>query len=152
VQRLGEEIAPGQSLFQAILLYLEESGSVSRQKLIERFASKDEVVVMAVVNDLVSSGLVYRSGRGPRSVVGLVPDADLDRLARSDEGGALEDFVWLAVFKEPGMPSSQMDESSVSSEREKWCSNPVPSWFPSEPPGAGRLRCSTISRPSPRRS
>jgi hypothetical protein len=103
VQRLGEEVAPGQSLFQAILSYLEESGSASRQKLIEKFSSKDEVVVMAVVNDLVSSGLVYRTGRGPRSVVGLVPDADLTRLARNDEGGALEDFVWLAVFKEPGM-------------------------------------------------
>src|SRR5215510_406347 len=64
VTRLSESGTDrGRSLWEAILEFVREKGSVSRLSVLERFSGDEEVVVKGVLLDLVDSGLLFRSGR-----------------------------------------------------------------------------------------
>lgn len=99
VQRLTEEAEPDATLWHGVLGYLEEHGPATRAELLDRFGTKDDVVLMSIVNDLVAGGLAYRSGRGDSAILGLVPEADVRRLLEHEEADALEGFVWHSIFK-----------------------------------------------------
>lgn len=78
VRRLTESATVrGRSLWEAIFEHVKKSGAVSRGAVFQRFRNDDEVVVKAVLNDLVENGLLARSGRGAQSVYVAVPSPDL---------------------------------------------------------------------------
>jgi hypothetical protein len=54
----------GRSLWEAVLGYLQERGTVARVQVLERFARDDDAVVRGVLKDLVDSGLLFVSGTG----------------------------------------------------------------------------------------
>jgi hypothetical protein len=56
--------------------FLAEQGSVTRERLFERFRQDPAEDVGAVLNDLVGHGIVYSTGRGTSTVYGLSSDAD----------------------------------------------------------------------------
>ncbi len=65
VQRLRESATDrGATLWQALLEFLQEQGPVSRRRVFERFRYDDAAAVGAVLNDLATNGLVYRTGNG----------------------------------------------------------------------------------------
>lgn len=65
VQRLGESCTErGQTLWEAVLDYLQKNGPVSRSEVLRRFVRDDEVVLKSLLKDMVGTGLVYRTGRG----------------------------------------------------------------------------------------
>lgn len=99
-QRLAESASVrDKTLWQAVLDFLCDNGGVSRRKLFERFKYDEARDVGAVLNDLMSSGLIYVSGRGDDARYGLVPDADRRRMAQADLDDALPELVWMTIYR-----------------------------------------------------
>ncbi|HEX3598368.1 MAG TPA: hypothetical protein VHU80_24840, partial [Polyangiaceae bacterium] len=108
VARLGGPIRRERTLWQAVLEYLEAEGPLPRAKLLTRFASSEEAVLLAVAADLVSGGLLYRSGQGDATVYGAMPEAARRRFADEEELNTLSGFVWLAAFRNPRSTEAEL--------------------------------------------
>jgi hypothetical protein len=101
VQRLTEsETQRDKTLWEAVMDYIREQGSVPRRRIFERFARDDDDAVAAILNDLVSSGLAYSTGRGERALFGLTSQVDQQRMEDEDVGATLPAMVWLIVYRE----------------------------------------------------
>lgn len=101
VQRLTEsETQRDKTLWEAIIDYLRDQGSVPRRRIFERFQRDDEDAVAAMLNDLVSSGLAYSTGRGGSAIFGLTSVVDRERMADEDLCATLPAMVWLIVYRE----------------------------------------------------
>jgi len=110
VQRLTEsETQREKTLWEAIIDYLREQGSVPRRRIFERFARDDEDAVAAILNDLVSSGLAYSSGRGGSAVFGLTSAVDQERMAVEDLRATLPAMAWLIVYREGPMDAATLE-------------------------------------------
>lgn len=69
VQRLSESATDrGRTLWEVVLAFIQEHDLVARSVVMHRFRHDDEALVRGVLNDLVESGLVFRSGRAERTV------------------------------------------------------------------------------------
>jgi hypothetical protein len=99
VQRLSESASVrDRTLWEAVYDFVCDEERVSRERIDKRFAKDSADHVGAVINDLVSSGLVYATGRG-RSVIYRVVTAH-DREAAADDGGeSLANLVWMMVYR-----------------------------------------------------
>lgn len=110
VQRVTESVSVrDRTLWQAVLDHLA-SGSSSRRELLERFHRDDPAVVGSVLNDLVSSGLVYRTGSGDASVFGMTVERDLARTRGEGSREALVPIVWAMVYRSGGTTSAALRE------------------------------------------
>lgn len=68
MQRLSESVTfRGRSLWEAVLEYVRERGTVLQSEVLGRFPRDDETILRGVLVDLVDSGLVFRTGRGPHT-------------------------------------------------------------------------------------
>jgi hypothetical protein len=85
------------TLWQAVLDFLRD-GSKSRSRILERFVYDGEREVGAVLNDLVSTGLVYCTGKGDGSLYGLTSEADLHAVVADDDLRSIANVAWLHVF------------------------------------------------------
>ena len=100
VQRLTEGVTVrSRTLWQATLEHLEAHGSSSRKELLDLFHSDDPTVVGSVLNDLVSSGLVYKTGSGENTLFGVTREQDLARTLRDQKRESLAAVVWVAVYR-----------------------------------------------------
>ncbi len=104
VQRLTESVAEkGDTVWETALAYLETHGSAPRRVLLEHFKREDPVVVGSVLNDLVSSGLVYKTGTGETTIFGITKDQDRKEASREQRREALVPVVWLLVYRASGI-------------------------------------------------
>jgi hypothetical protein len=83
VQPLTETVTiRNRTLWAAVLDFLAEQDSVTRERLFERFRQDSEDVA-AVLNALVSHGIVDCAGRGTSTSYGLSPASDSSSCSRS---------------------------------------------------------------------
>jgi len=102
VQRLTESATVrDRTLWEAVLEFLSEQGSASRERLFQRFRHDAEADLAAVLNDLVGQGLVYSTGKGGAAVYGLSSEADRGSVLASDRKESVEAMVWLALYQRP---------------------------------------------------
>jgi hypothetical protein len=105
VQRLTESATVrNRSLWEAVFDFLSEEGSASREQVVAKFRRDPEPNVAAVLADLVSQGLVHRTGRGTATVYGASSEADRRRLAQSQHRESLIAVVRLLVYRAPSTP------------------------------------------------
>jgi len=110
VQRLAESASvKDRTLWEVMLDFLRDNGSVQRQRIFERFSADDEDAVAAVLNDLVSSGLAYATGRGAFALYGLTSLEDQGRLADQDLLDAVPAMVWLLVYREGPIDGAELE-------------------------------------------
>jgi len=103
VNRLRESATDdGQTLWQAVLDYLQEQRRVTRRELLERFERDDEAVLGAVLSDLVNSGLAYRIGGGSNALIAATPEEDREALLREGGLDTARALVWLDLCRNPG--------------------------------------------------
>jgi hypothetical protein len=97
VQRLSESSTfRGRSLWATVLEYLQDRDTVLQSEVLYRFRHDDEASVRGVLNDLVDSGMVFRTGRGDhRTYRAAKPDEYARIEAQSGDGAA--NLVWVAV-------------------------------------------------------
>lgn len=99
VRRLRESSTfRGRSLWAALLEYVEQQDTVRRPALLGRFQYDDEATVKGVLNDLVDSGLLFRSGRGDDTTyrAARVEDAALELPSGSER---LDQLLWVAIHR-----------------------------------------------------
>jgi hypothetical protein len=102
VQRLTESATVRErTLWEAVLGYLSEQGSVTREQLFKRFRHDPEPDVAAVLVDLINQGLVYSTGKGKNAVYGASSDVDRGRVAEHARHDTVSSMVWLALYRRP---------------------------------------------------
>src|SRR6185436_1768291 len=101
VQRLAEsETLSGRSLWEAIHGFLTERHVTNQPEVLAHFHRDDQQIVRGVLKDLVDSGLVFRTGRGPTSSYRAATPADLAHATATgrDVDGA-DMLVWALVYR-----------------------------------------------------
>lgn len=102
VQRLTESATQrGLTLWGAIHSFLSNAPSASRAEIIEHFSHDDPQNVRSILNDLVESGLVCRSGRGSETRYRVATREELEELgssATSDAVATNAALVWIQVY------------------------------------------------------
>ncbi|HEX6241994.1 MAG TPA: hypothetical protein VFZ61_13890 [Polyangiales bacterium] len=111
VGRLRESATVGtQTLWQAVLEHIKSQGTVTRSQLLRAFVRDDENDVAAVLSDLVSSGLVYSTGRGQRAVYGVTTHSAQQALLEERASDTLLHLVWLALAMPAGVTRAELIE------------------------------------------
>lgn len=117
VQRLGESATSrGVTLWSAIHSYLASRETTTRTELLARFRYDDETSVRGILNDLVESGLVIRSGRGEETNYRVASAEELEDLGANPSENSKESLsalVWLHVYREG--PITEQALSGLSS-------------------------------------
>ncbi len=95
MRRLSESATDrGRTLWEAVLAHIQEKELVSRGAVLHRFRRDDDPTVRGVLNDLVESGMVFRSGRGDRTMYRI---AELDDLSVNPDERAEGDAALVLV-------------------------------------------------------
>jgi hypothetical protein len=104
VQRLGESVtARGVTLWTAVQRFLAERGSATRSELFAQFQYDDEASVRGILNDLVESGLIVRSGRGDETRYRIATAEelrDLGSFAETRPQDAHAALIWVLIYRE----------------------------------------------------
>ncbi|HEY3496554.1 MAG TPA: hypothetical protein VGK73_17770 [Polyangiaceae bacterium] len=91
------------TLWQAVLEFLTSRGSASRRALLEEFSRDDPVNVGSVLNDLVASGLVSRTGSGEATVFTITQESEFLEVLRAERRETLAPIAWALVYRSGGM-------------------------------------------------
>ncbi|MEO8182190.1 MAG: hypothetical protein ABI895_25425 [Deltaproteobacteria bacterium] len=101
VLRLTESASTrDKTLWEATIDFLRDHGSVSRERIFERFQFDGDEAVAAVLRDLVASGIAYSTGRGDQALYGLTSASDRAQLIRQDLHDSLPALVWVTIYRE----------------------------------------------------
>jgi DNA-binding MarR family transcriptional regulator len=94
----------GRSIWEAVLQYVQDQGTVLRADVLRRFERDDAEIVRGVLRDLVDSRLLYRSGRGDATTYRAAGDELVDS---ADEGG-LEQLLLVALHRVGSASAEQL--------------------------------------------
>jgi hypothetical protein len=109
VQRLAESATQrSTTLWEAVLEHVRQQQSVTRGRLLQRFASDDPEQVAAVLSDLVASGLLYASGRGAHAMYRALSAEERREVAESDELDAIAGLLWLTIYRRSGSTAADL--------------------------------------------
>jgi hypothetical protein len=112
VQRLGEsETTRGVTLWTAVHGYLSNRESTTRSELLTRFRNDEEASVRGILNDLVESGLVMRSGRGEDTNYRVPSTEELKDVGTFTQGSTKEShaaLVGLHVYRDGPITKSSL--------------------------------------------
>jgi hypothetical protein len=100
-QRLRESVTVrGQSLWEAVLDFLQAEGVVTRARVLARFKRDDQVLVRGVLRDLTESGFVFASGSDDGTAFRAARPEELAELRDAEDSGALDALVWSIIYRE----------------------------------------------------
>jgi hypothetical protein len=103
VQRLGESATKrGVTLWGAVHTFLADVPSATRAEVLDHFKHDEQQKVRSILNDLVESGLVYRSGRGSETRYRAATAEELEDLgasATTDSRDTNAALVWVHVYR-----------------------------------------------------
>src|SRR5687768_17031484 len=101
----------GSTVWEAVFQHISRNEPIAAMDVYQRFGQDDLDVVTGVLNDLVSSGLVYRAGRGDRAMFRRAAAADF---ATANEGtpDAWDWLVWLTVYRAGPITEAQVEQQS----------------------------------------
>jgi hypothetical protein len=93
-----------------VLAYVREQDGATRKQVVAAFSRDEERHVVAVLGDLVTSGLLYGTGRGQHAAYGPVPERELRALVEEQGVEALAHMVWLEVADHPGVTRAELGQ------------------------------------------
>ncbi len=112
VQRLSESATDrGVTLWEATYRFMQEIEVASRSDILKRFRYDSEANVRGILNDLVESGLIYRSGRGDATIYRIIPEEDVSRAGVGHHEGSALDLVWLTVYRMSPVSLDALEEA-----------------------------------------
>jgi hypothetical protein len=98
VRRLQESATyGGRSLWEAVLEFVQDRGLVLQAEVLGRFKNDDPLTVRGALNDLVESGLVFRTGRGAGVTYRAATKEEMELPGSSNAAQARLNLVWVAV-------------------------------------------------------
>jgi hypothetical protein len=109
VGRLRESVSVAEkTLWQAVLDHVRSHGSVTRSQVLAAFARDESEDVVAVLGDLVASGLLYATGRGKQAAYGATSRSDQDALFGEQRREMLLHMVWLELAAPAGLTQGEL--------------------------------------------
>lgn len=99
MRRLTESATLSQRTLWEAVLELIENEQPARARVLQRFEHDGNREVIAVLNDLVRSGLVFMTGTGDGAVYGVTSEAMRDRLVKQHDLDSVANIAWLKVFR-----------------------------------------------------
>jgi hypothetical protein len=100
VRRMSESQSyRGRSLWEAAFSYVQERETLLQAEVLTRFRNDDEASVRAVLNDLVESGLVFRSGRAEGTTLRAARPEEVSLGGEQNDEGVAS-LVWLVVHRQ----------------------------------------------------
>jgi hypothetical protein len=109
VNRLRESVSVSEmTLWQAVLEHISARGTVTRSEVLEAFKRDDEADVVAVLSDLVASGLLYSTGRGRSAAYVTTSRSDQDKLQIERSLETLTHLLWLSLAEPAGLTRSEL--------------------------------------------
>ena len=101
LQRLSESTTDrGHSLWEAVLSYVRDNKLVIRADVLNRFCRDDEASVRGVLNDLVESGFLFRTGRGDRTSFRAATAEELEQGQAGDPQEQLDAMLWVIIHQQ----------------------------------------------------
>jgi chromosome segregation and condensation protein ScpB len=114
VQRLSESATRrGVTLWSAVHSFLAEQSSATRDEVLTHFKHDEELKVRGILSDLVESGLVCRSGKGPDTSYRLATPEELEQLgtaASADAGDTNAALAWLHIYRSGPLHTARLAE------------------------------------------
>ena len=92
---------PEQTLWEGVLRHVEAHGGATRSQVLAAFSRDDPRDVVAVLRDLVASGVLYGTGRGQLAAYRAASAADQEALFRERSLDTLLHLVWLEIGAGP---------------------------------------------------
>jgi len=99
MQRLTESATQRDRTLWEAVLELVTTERPTRARVLQRFSKDGEKEVVAVLTDLVRSGLVFTTGSGRAAVYGPTQDELRQAVLRDHDQESLENWLWLMVFR-----------------------------------------------------
>ncbi len=107
VRRLNGELdSRSRSLWQAVADYLEAKSTVTRAEMLRRFRNDDQAQVISILNDLVSSGWVFRKGESVSTVYRLADERDLS--SQSADRDAVASVLWVVLRRQGPLDEAEL--------------------------------------------
>ena len=86
------------TLWEAVFDFVTQHNP-TRARVLERFAYDGEREVVAVLNDLVRSGIVFSTGSGNKTVYGATSSDVRRSVQNGHDQESLQNWIWLMVFR-----------------------------------------------------
>lgn len=101
----------GRTVWEAVFQHISQHEPIAAMDVYQRFGQDDLEVVTGVLHDLVSSGLVYRAGRGDRAMFRRAAAADF---ATNDANSpdAWDWLVWLTVYRAGPITQAHIEQQT----------------------------------------
>jgi hypothetical protein len=97
-----------QTLWQLVLQYVREHDGVTRKQVLAAFPQDDERHVIAVLGDLVASGLLYGTGRGQHAAYRATSADAQQALFEEQTLETLVHLLWLEIGDRPGSTRAEL--------------------------------------------
>ncbi|MDD9946513.1 MAG: hypothetical protein OXU20_36040 [Myxococcales bacterium] len=108
VQRLSESATDaGRTLWEAVYDFLGAHEVATREEILTRFSRDEDASVRSILNDLVESGLVYKTGRGHQALFRVTSEEDLGRASLKGTNKAIEAALWFRIYREGPLDRDQ---------------------------------------------
>ncbi len=103
VQRLTESATlRDRTLWEAVLDFIQTNNGATRTRVLGRFKNDGDQIVAAVLNDLITSGLIYKTGRGANTVYGITSEEDYRRLLDQEQIDSVSSLAWVTIYRRGG--------------------------------------------------
>lgn len=109
MRRLSESTTErGESLWNAVLAFVQEKKTVARGEVLMRFSRDDERSVRSVLADLVATGMIFAKGTGDRSVYRAAAPVEYDVGERPDDPQGLSNLLWISIARHSPVKRSRL--------------------------------------------
>lgn len=105
-------------LWDAVLAYVTEHAPIARAKVLIRFHYDGEAQVAAVLNDLVESGMLTRTGRGMTCVYGVANPDELEAMVAAERSDTLAWVLWVIIYRAQGLTLDELNSMVPYTESE----------------------------------
>jgi len=111
VRRLQESATyGGRSLWEAVLEFIQDRGTVLQAEVLGRFKNDDPFTVRGALKDLVDSGMVFRTGRGVGVTYRAATKEEMELPGASNGAHTRLNLVWVAVNRLGPAPEAAIAE------------------------------------------
>lgn len=111
IQRLSESATDkGRSLWEAVLEFVADKGSVRRAEIFRRFRYDNEATVRGVLRDLTESGMIFKSGRGDSTVYRAADEEEIANALLDDPIASASQVAWVLIHREGPLSRHELAE------------------------------------------
>ena len=97
--------------WQSVLTYIRDNGGATRHQILAAFPRDGERLLGAVLADLVSSGLLFATGRGAHAAYRTTSEHDRRNLSEEQAFDAVLHLVWLEIAEQPGVSRRELKQT-----------------------------------------